>query len=36
MAERMNTDLVFDHADARRDLNYQPRSFQPGPEDLPE
>ncbi len=35
MAERMNTDLVFDHADAGRDLNFQPRSFQPGSEDLP-
>ncbi len=35
MAERMNTDLVFDHADARRDLDFQPRPFQPGPEDLP-
>ena len=35
MAERMNTDLVFDHADARHDLNFQPRPFQPGPEDLP-
>lgn len=36
MAERMNTDLVFDHDDAGRDLNFQPRPFQPGPEDLPE
>jgi len=35
MAERMNTDLVFDHADAGRDLNFQPRPFQPGSEDLP-
>ena len=35
MAERMNTDLVFDHADARHDLNFQPRPFRPGPEDLP-
>ena len=35
MAERMNTDLVFDHADAGRDLNFQPRLFQPGSEDLP-
>lgn len=34
MAERMNTDLVFDHADAVRDLNFQPRPFQPGPDDL--
>lgn len=29
MAERMNTDLVFDHADAVRDLGFSPRSFQP-------
>lgn len=35
MAERMNTDLVFDHADAWRDLNFQPRPFQPDSEDLP-
>ncbi|MRR15262.1 MAG: NAD-dependent epimerase/dehydratase family protein [Deltaproteobacteria bacterium] len=35
MAERMNTDLVFDHADARRDLNFHPRPFHPDPEDLP-
>lgn len=35
MAERMNTDLVFDHADAIRDLGYSPRAFQPGKTDLP-
>ncbi|MHB8138215.1 MAG: NAD-dependent epimerase/dehydratase family protein [Smithellaceae bacterium] len=35
MAERMNTDLVFDHADAARDLNFQPRKFQPSSKDLP-
>lgn len=35
MAERMNRDLVFDHADATRDLGFHPRPFFPGPEDLP-
>lgn len=35
MAERMNTDLVFDHADAVRDLGFSPRPFQPGKVDLP-
>ncbi|PKN89102.1 MAG: epimerase [Deltaproteobacteria bacterium HGW-Deltaproteobacteria-1] len=35
MAERMNTDLVFDYADAARDLNFQPRKFQPNSKDLP-
>ena len=27
MAERMNSDLVFDHKDARRDLGFTPRPF---------
>lgn len=36
MAERMNEDLVFDHADAARDLNFQPRKFQLSSNDLPE
>ncbi len=27
MAERMNQDMVFDHQDASRDLNFQPQSF---------
>jgi len=36
MAERMNTDLVFDHADAGRDLNFHPRKFQLSSNDLPE
>jgi nucleoside-diphosphate-sugar epimerase len=35
MAERMNRDLVFDHADAMRDLHFSPRPFQLSPEDLP-
>jgi len=35
MAERMNTDLVFDHADAARDLNFQPRKFQLSSKDFP-
>lgn len=29
MAERMNRDLVFDHSEAKRDLAFQPRAFQP-------
>jgi len=36
MAERMNTDLVFDHTDAARDLNFHPRKFQLSSNDLPE
>lgn len=35
MAERMNQDLVFDSSDARRDLNFFPRSFKLTAEDLP-
>jgi nucleoside-diphosphate-sugar epimerase len=35
MAERMNRDLVFDHADAERDLGFSPRPFRLSPEDLP-
>lgn len=35
MAERMNADLVFDHADAMRDLGFFPKPFQPGKMDLP-
>ncbi len=35
MAERMNADLVFDHADAARDLGFSPRAFQPDKMDLP-
>jgi hypothetical protein len=35
MAERMNRDLVFDHADATRDFGFSPRPFTLSPEDLP-
>lgn len=35
MAERMNRDLVFDHADAARDLGYSPGLFQLLPHDIP-
>lgn len=35
MAERMNRDLVFDHADAVRDLGFKPRAFVLAAEDLP-
>ena len=35
MAERMNRDLVFDHADAERDLSFSPRPFRLMPNDLP-
>ena len=34
MAERMNRDLVFDHADAARDLGFKPRTFSISPEDI--
>ena len=34
MAERMNRDLVFDHADAARDLGFSPRPFRLSLEDL--
>lgn len=35
MVERMNANLVFDHADATRDLGFSPRPFQPCKTDLP-
>jgi nucleoside-diphosphate-sugar epimerase len=35
MAERMNRDLVFNHADAARDLGFAPRPFQLLREDVP-
>jgi nucleoside-diphosphate-sugar epimerase len=34
MAERMNRDLIFDHADAIRDLGFSPRPFHLAPEDV--
>jgi nucleoside-diphosphate-sugar epimerase len=34
MAERMNQDLVFDHTDAARDLDFKPRIFVLTAEDL--
>jgi nucleoside-diphosphate-sugar epimerase len=33
MAERMGRDLVFDHSDAARDLNFKPRPFVLGAKD---
>lgn len=35
MAERMNQDLVFDHAEAAQDLGFSPRIFVLEPKDLP-
>jgi len=34
MAERMNRDLVFDHAEAARDLGFKPRAFMLSAEDV--
>ena len=34
MAERMNRDLMFDHANAARDLGFSPRPFRLAPEDV--
>ena len=34
MAERMNRDLAFDHADAARDLGFKPRAFALTAEDV--
>jgi len=36
MAERMNQDLVFDHAEAARDLGLKPRGFALSAEDVPQ
>jgi hypothetical protein len=33
MAERMGRDLLFDHSDAARDLDFKPRAFVLGTED---
>ena len=35
MAERMNQDMVFDHAEAARDLGFVPQSFKLDASDLP-
>jgi uncharacterized protein YbjT (DUF2867 family) len=35
MVERMNQDMVFDHADAARDLEFDPRPFRLERKDLP-
>ena len=35
MAERMNRDLVFDHAEAACDLGFKPRGFSLTAEDVP-
>lgn len=35
MADRMNQDLVFDHFDAARDLDFRPRPFKLSAQDLP-
>jgi hypothetical protein len=35
MAKRMNQNLVFDHEDASRDLDFFPRPFQLSSGDLP-
>lgn len=35
MAERMNSDLVFDHRDASRDFGFAPRQFVLGKDDIP-
>ncbi len=35
MAERMNRDLVFDHAEAARDFGFKPRGFALAAEDVP-
>lgn len=35
MAKRMNQDLIFDSSDAKRDLNFSPRSFELTAKDLP-
>lgn len=34
MAERMNSDLVFDHTEAEQDLGFKPRKFMLSAEDL--
>jgi nucleoside-diphosphate-sugar epimerase len=34
MAERMNQDLVFDHGEATRDLDFRPQAFNPSAQDI--
>jgi len=34
MAQRMNRDMIFDHTQASRDLNFSPRNFQLNKEDF--
>ncbi len=34
MAERMNQDMAFDHAEAAADLGFSPRMFRLAPEDM--
>lgn len=36
MAERMNQDMIFDHAEAEKDLNFNPRAFVLTQADLPD
>lgn len=35
MAGRMNSDLVFDHSEAGKDIGFSPRTFQLSKEDMP-
>jgi len=35
MAERMNSDMVFDHSEVKRDFEFTPRKFSLSEEDLP-
>jgi nucleoside-diphosphate-sugar epimerase len=35
MPRRMNQDMVFDHSDAARDLDFRPRAFRLDPADIP-
>lgn len=36
MAQRMNSDMVFDHSEVHRDFEFKPRSFHLSAEDLPQ
>jgi nucleoside-diphosphate-sugar epimerase len=35
MAERMNSDMIFDHSEVKRDFEFKPRKFLLSEEDLP-